>query len=98
MLCIVLASSYVMVTSQALVSYSRVTSNLQRYVRSPYFFKRTVQKSIAHCYNTVRDTAGKNNPLQWFSSFQESVLLYSLNTRSYENHHNSLMVKDIFDL
>ena len=49
------------------------------------------------CYTTVHDTAGKNNPFQWFSSFQESVLLCSLNMRIYENH-NSLMAKDIFDL
>ena len=84
--------------SQVLASYSRVTSNLQRYVESPYFFKRTVQKSIAHCYSTVCDIAGKNNPVQWFSLFQESVLLYSLNTRSYKNHHNSLMLKNIFEL
>ena len=46
----------------------------------------------------VHDTAGKNNSLQWFSQFQESVLLCLLNTQSYENHHNSLMTKDIFDL
>ena len=49
-----------------------------------------------HCYTTVHDMAGKNNPLQWFSSFQESVLLYSLNTRSYENHHNSFNSKTYF--
>ena len=48
----------------------------------------------------MHDTTGKNNPLQWFSPFQESVLLCLRNTRSYENHHNSLMTKDIkfFDL
>ena len=84
--------------SQALVSYSRVTSNLQGYIESPYFFKRTIQKSVTHCYTTVHYTVGKNNPLQWISPFQESVLLCSLNTRTYENHHNSLMAKDIFDL
>ena len=71
--------------------------NLQEYVKSPYFSKRTIHKSVTHCYITVHDTAGKN-PLQWFPSFQESVLLYSLITQSYENHHNSLTAKDIFDL
>ena len=35
-----------------------------------------------HCYTTEHDTAGKNNPLQLFSSFQESLLLYLLNTQS----------------
>ena len=60
--------------------------------------KKTVQKYVAHCYSTVCNMADKNNPLQWFSSFQESVLLYLLNTRSYENRRSSLTVKDIFDL
>ena len=46
----------------------------------------------------MHDKAGKNNPLQWFSSFQDSVLLYSLNAWSYENHHNFLTVEDIFNL
>ena len=70
-------------TSRALVSYGRVTSDLQGYVKSPYFSKGTIQKSVTHCYTIVHDMAGNNNPLQWFSLFQESVLLYSLNTRSY---------------
>ena len=65
------------------MSYGRVASDLQGYVESLYFAKRTIQKSVTHCYTIVHDTAGKNNPLQWFSSFQESVLLYSLNTLSY---------------
>ena len=85
-------------TLQALESYGRVTSNLQGYIESPYFSKRTIQKSFTQCYTTVHDMAGKNNPLQWFSPLQGSVLLCSLNTRSYENHHNSLTPKDIFDL
>ena len=80
------------------MSYGRVTSNLQGYIESPYLSKRIIQKSVTHCYTTWHDTAGKNNPLRWFSLFQESVLLYSLYTWSYENHHNSLMAKDIFDL
>ena len=46
----------------------------------------------------MHDTAAKNNPFQCFSLFQESILLYSLNTWSYESHHNSLTVKDIFNL
>ena len=83
--------------SQALVSYGQVTSNLQGYIESPYFSKRTIQKSVMQCYTTVHDTTGKNNPLQWFSPFQESVLLCSLNTQSYENHHNSLTAKDNFN-
>ena len=85
-------------TSRALTSYGRVTSNLQGYIESPYFSKRIIQKSVMQCYNTVHDTAGKNNPLQWLSPFQESVLSCSLNTQSYENYHNSLTAKDIFDL
>ena len=91
------------VTSRALAGYGRVTSNLQGYIESPYFCKRTTQKSVTQCYiyiayTTVHDTAGKNNSLQWFSPFQESVLLCLLNTQSYENHHNSLTTKDILNL
>ena len=50
-------------TSRALASYGRVTSHLQRYIESPYFSKRTIQKPVMQFYTTVHDTAGKNNPL-----------------------------------
>ena len=77
------------------MSYGRVMSDLQGYVESPYFSKGTVQKSITHCYTIVHNTAGKNNPLQWFSSFQESVLLlYLLNTYT----KITITVTHIFDL
>ena len=78
--------------SQALASYDRVTSDLQGCVESPYFSKGIIQKSFMHFYTIVHDTAGNNNPLQWFSLFQGSVLLYLQNTREYKNHHNSLTV------
>ena len=57
-----------------------------------YFSKRTTQESITHCYTIVHDTVGI------LSTFQESVLLYLLNTQSYENCHSSLMVKENFNL
>ena len=44
--------------------------------------KEKPKESVMLCYTIVHDTAGKNNPLQLFSSFQESVLLYLLNTQS----------------
>ena len=83
---------YIRYSSKATSRALAVTSNLQGYIESPYFSKRTIQKSVMQCYTTVHDTAGKNNSLQWFSPFQESVLLCSLNTRSYKNHHNSLTI------
>ena len=65
------------------MNYGQVTSDLQGYVELSYFSKGTIQKSITHCYTIVHDTASNNNPPQWFSLFQESVLLYSLNTQNY---------------
>ena len=55
-------------TSQVILSYGRVMSDT--YIESPYFSKGTIQKFITHCYTLVHDTAGKNNPLQWFSSLR----------------------------
>ena len=37
--------------------------------------KRTTQNFVMHCYTIVHDKAGKNNTLQWLSSF---VSLYIL--------------------